>query len=86
MICTMALNLSEFIAYNELYGPLIIKRIEETRLTSDQQLRLTEYPNMVHMVVILNAEDPDTIAVLPVLARLDAAAPRLDLHIYHRRG
>ncbi len=81
MICTMALNLSEFIAYNELYGPLIIKRIEETRLTNDQQLRLTEYPNMVHMVVILNAEDPDTIAVLPVLARIDAAAPRLDLHI-----
>ncbi len=81
LICTMALNLSEFIADNELYGPLIIKRIEETRLTSDQQLRLTDYPNMVHMVVILNAEDPDTIAVLPVLARIDAAAPRLDLHI-----
>ena len=36
---------------------------------------------MVHMVIILNAEDPDTIAVLPVLARIDAAAPRLDLHI-----
>jgi hypothetical protein len=78
---TAALTLQEFLALDATYGELLQRRLKEVRLTSEQQLRLNRYPDTLHFLVLLSIDDPDTVAVLPLLALIAAASPRIGLHI-----
>ncbi len=78
---TAALTLQEFLALEATYGALLHRRLTEVRLTSEQQIRLSRYPDTLHFLVLLSIDDPDTVAVLPLLALIVAASPRIGLHI-----
>mgnify|MGYP001816534352 CR=1 FL=1 len=78
---TAALTLQEFLGLDATYGELLQRRLKEVRLTSEQQLRLNRYPDTLHFLVLLSIDDPDTVAVLPLLALIAAASPRIGLHI-----
>ena len=78
---TEGLRFEEFLNGSATDAELLRKRLQEVRLTRAQQLRLSLYPDTLHFLVLLGADDPDTVAVLPILAAMVAASPRLDLRI-----
>jgi hypothetical protein len=65
----------------EPYGSLFQTRLAETRLLPTTQGLLATYRDILSVVALVTPEDPDTIAVLPVLARMVAASPRMNLRI-----
>ena len=58
----------------EPLGSLFQTRLAETRLRADTQDLLATYRDSLSVVAFVTPEDPDTIAVLPILARMVAAA------------
>lgn len=65
----------------EPYGNLFQTRLAETRLLASTQDLLATYRDSLAVVALVTPEDPDTIAVLPILARMVAASPRMNLRI-----
>ncbi len=63
------------------YNTLLRRRLEEVRLQPADQLYIAEYPDVVHFAALVTPDDPDTIAVLPVLARIVSASSRFDLRV-----
>lgn len=63
------------------YGRLFQTRLAETRLLPTAQELLATYRDALAVVALVTPEDPDTIAVLPVVARMVAASPRMNLRI-----
>ena len=64
------------------YNGLLRNRYAETRLPSQLQALLVTYPDTINIVALVTAEDPDTMAVLPIVARLADACPRMELRIW----
>ncbi|HAJ35307.1 MAG TPA: hypothetical protein DCL15_06395 [Chloroflexi bacterium] len=63
-------------------GRLLRMRYDETRLLPALQAGMIDYPDALVIVALVTAEDPDTTAVLPVIARLLAASCRVQLRIF----
>ena len=83
---TSACSWEEFLAYdNDLRGEYLI-RLGETRLDGDAQLFFNSYPDTLYFVALVAVDDPDSLAVLPVLARIVAAGPRFGLRIVRDDG
>ncbi|MCB0045336.1 MAG: thioredoxin family protein [Caldilineaceae bacterium] len=78
---TAAMSFVEFLALDSDYSDLIRRRLDEVHLTGDQQLRLSLYPDILRFLVLLSVDDPDTVAVLPLLVRMAEASPRINLQI-----
>ncbi|MCB0159154.1 MAG: thioredoxin family protein [Caldilineaceae bacterium] len=83
---TTACSWEEFLAHdNDLRVEYLI-RLGETRLAPDAQLFFNSYPDTLYFVALVAVDDPDSLAVLPVLARIVAAGPRFGLRIVRDDG
>jgi hypothetical protein len=60
---------------------LMETRLCEIRLPPAEQAFFVNYPDLVHLAVVVADDAPETIVVLPVLAHLAAMSPRLDLRV-----
>ncbi len=67
-------------------GQLLEMRYAETRLTPAAQYAMTTYTEPLNVVAVVIDEDPDTVAVLPVIARLIDACLRIELRILPETG
>lgn len=73
-----------FTDYCELQGDrgrLLEMRYAETRLTPSAQFTLNTCTEILRVLAVVTDQDPDTIAVLPVIVRLIDASPRVRLRI-----
>lgn len=78
---TAALTFDEYLEIAPLYQLLLRARYQETRLPVADQLFLAQYSETLHFLAVVADDSPDTVAVLPVLAHIVAAAPCIDLRI-----
>lgn len=72
---------AEFIKRTQRFGGLLRIRYDETRLGPAVQLAAACFPETMNILAVVSEEDPDTLAVLPIVARLVAAGPRFSLRI-----
>ena len=77
---------TEFAQDTPRLGDLLRTRYAETRVTADLQGLLATYPDILHIVALVTEEDPDTLAVAPIVARLFAGVARCDLRILRDDG
>lgn len=80
------LTFAEYCAVQGDRGRLLEMRYAESRLTPAAQYAMTTYSEMLNVVAIVTDEDPDTIAVLPVIARLIDASLRIQLRVVSEAG
>ena len=76
-----ALQYDEFVRRSPRYASLLRTRYDETRLGPAVQLAAVSFPDTLNILALISEEDPDTLAVLPIVARLADASPRLRLRI-----
>jgi hypothetical protein len=76
-----ALQYDEFVQRSSHFARLLRTRYDETRLGPAVQLATVTFPETLNILAVISEEDPDTLAVLPVIARLVDAGPRLQLRI-----
>jgi len=81
MAFTSALSLKEYIKANELYGKMIGIRCDEIRLSPEIQSYLATYPDQLYVIVVAASEDPDTVAVVPILATIVNSSARLSMRL-----
>lgn len=62
-------------------GRLLEQRYGETRLLPALQDRMVNYPDTLSVLALVDGEDPDTVAVLPIIARLIDTSPRVQLRV-----
>ncbi len=81
---TSALTLAEFLAQmaSRENRRCLRRQYESLVLPPEQQLFCAEYPKWIFVIGLVEENTPDTLTVLPVLARLAQAGPRLDLRIF----
>ncbi len=60
---------------------LLEQRYAETRLLPAMQDAMVRYPDSLSILALVDGEDPDTVAVLPIIARLLDSAPRIQLRV-----
>ena len=75
------LRYAEFVKRTERFSGLLRTRYNETRLGPALQLAAACFPETMNILAVVSEEDPDTVAVLPLVARLTAAGPRFTLRI-----
>lgn len=80
------LTFAEYCAAQGDRGRLLEMRYAESRLAPTFQQAMTIYGEWLNVVTVVTDEDPDTIAVLPVIARLTDAAPRIQLRVLPEAG
>lgn len=56
-------------------------RDREIRLLPEEQAYFTAYPDLMHWLVVVADDSPDSLVVLPVVAHVAAWAPRLSLRV-----
>lgn len=76
-----ALCYDEFVRRLPRLARLLHTRYDETRLGPAVQLAAATFPDTLNILAVISEEDPDTLAVLPVVARLADSSPRLQLRI-----
>lgn len=74
-------SFTAFADQSERYADLLHSRYREARLAPAEQAFFATYPDTLHFLALVAADTPDTIAVLPVLARIVEASLRFDLRI-----
>lgn len=75
------LRFGEFASRSEHFSRLLRTRYAETRLRPAVQWAAAAFPETMNILAVVSEEDPETLAVLPVVARLAAAGPRIVLRI-----
>jgi hypothetical protein len=75
------LSYGEFVRRSTRFARLLGTRYEETRLGPAVQLAAVTFPDTLNILAVISEEDPDTLAVLPIVARLADAGTRLRLRI-----
>lgn len=75
------MTFSEYCRTQEDQGDLLRRRYAETRLKPMLQAAMIDYAEPLSVIALVTGEDPDTIAVLPVIARLLAVSQRIQLRI-----
>lgn len=76
------LSFAEYCQYQTDGGRLLRMRYTETRLLPDLQAGIVDYADVLVVAALVTDDDPDTIAVLPIIARLLAASCRVQLRIF----
>lgn len=82
LLLSDGMTFQEFVENSSIYRRLLFQRYDEIRLTPDQQFYLAHYPDVLHLVLIVSEDSPDTIAIAPVIQRLVDASTRLALYIW----
>jgi hypothetical protein len=77
-----ALQYGEFVQRSPRFARLLRTRYDETRLGPAVQMAAAAFPDTLNILALVSEEDPDTLTVLPVIARLVDAGPRLQLRIF----
>ena len=75
------LRYAEYAKRSVRVGSLLGIRYAETRLGDAVQLMAGCFPETLYIFALVSEEDPDTLAVLPIVARLADAGPRIVLRI-----
>lgn len=75
------LSFAEYLVAYPESAPILLNRRREVRLSAEDQLFLTTYPDWLHLMAVVEPENPDTYILLPLLARLAEAGTRLSLRI-----
>ena len=75
------LTMQEFIDDNDLYGKMLTHRYREVRLPPEAQAYFNVYPDLTYIIVLATPEDPDTVAVVPVLDAIVQSSPRLSMRL-----
>src|SRR5512138_2141716 len=75
------LSYEEFVRRSSRYAHLLRTRYDETRLGPAVQFAAVTFPDALNILAVISEEDPDTLAVLPIVARLADAGTRLRLRI-----
>lgn len=78
---TTAMTAHEFMDCASSYGPIMRRRRDEVRLQPTDQIFFATFPDALHFLMIVTAEDPDTVAMLPVLQAVVESGPRFDLRL-----
>lgn len=74
-------TVQEALARMEPADPLLLRRMQEARLTPSLQERCTDFPDPLQMLAVIGADVPDTIGVFPLWAAMALAAPRGELRV-----
>lgn len=80
LIYTTAMSYADYLAQSASREWLRIRQ-GEVRLLPEDQAFFAAYPDTAHWLIVLSDESPDTVAVLPVLMRMAACCPRLDVRL-----
>jgi hypothetical protein len=75
------LRFAEFVRRSGQSSRLLRTRYDETRLGPAVQWAAVSFPETMNILALVSEEDPDTLAVLPIVARLANAGPRLMLRV-----
>jgi hypothetical protein len=75
------LSYQEFVGRTARYANLLRIRYDETRLGPALQMAAVAFPETINILALVSEEDPDTLAVLPIVARLADAGVHLQLRI-----
>ena len=75
------LTFREYCELQEERDRLLRMRYAETRLEPSLQLKLNACEEPLNILAVVTDEDPDTVAVLPIVARMVDASPRLQLRV-----
>ena len=78
---TSALTFAEFLTVSPIYRQLLRQRAAEVRLPVEDQDYFAHYPDLTYFIVLVTPDDPDTVAILPVLVAIAEASPRFELRI-----
>ena len=70
-----------FLLEQEDQGRLLTQRYAETLLLPALQDAMAHYPDILSILALVDGEDPDTVAVLPIITRLVDSAPRIQLRV-----
>lgn len=75
------MTFDQYCQYQVDHGRLLQMRYAETRLMPALQANMVAYPDMLVVMAVVTDDDPDTTAVLPVIARLLSVSLRVSLRI-----
>ncbi len=78
---TSAFAYAEYVAAYVDSASILANRWSEVRISADDQLYLSDYPDWLHLLAVVEVDSPDTNILLPLLARLTQATTRMSLHI-----
>jgi hypothetical protein len=78
---TAGQSVAAFLATSPQLAPAIYSRLREIRIPWADQEFLLNYPDHLHLVILLSEEIPETVVVVPVLMRLGQLSPRFVLRI-----
>ncbi len=81
MAFTTALTMKEYIKGSEVYGKMLGIRRDEIRPAKETQAYLATYPDQLYIIVVATPEDPDTVAVVPILAAIVDSSARLSMRL-----
>lgn len=82
LLYTAASTVEEFVAAAHSRELLTIRR-REVRIPPDDQAFFVAYPDIMHWLVVVADDSPDTVAVLPILATIAALCAQIDLRVLH---
>lgn len=71
----------EFLANAPTLAPLLQARTNEIRIPWDTQDFLINYPDILHWVVVLSEDTPETVVVVPILVRIAQLSSRFTLQM-----
>ena len=71
----------DFLNTPQARATLMAHRFREVRIRPDDQAFFVSYPDTLYLIALVSADDPDTTAVLPILAQIAESSPRLDLSV-----
>ncbi len=76
-----ALTFEEFLAISPVYNDLFRQRVAEVRLPAAGQHYFSSYPDTLYFIVLVSPDDPDTVAVLPILHMIATVSARIEMRI-----
>ncbi len=71
----------EFLANAPTLAPLLQARAHEIRIPWDTQDFLINYPDVLHWVLVLSEDTPETVVVVPILVRMAQLSAHFTLQI-----
>jgi hypothetical protein len=74
-----AVPFKELIARSVRVGDILRSRYDETRLGPQHQIAFNRNDDVINILALVTEDDPDTLAVAPIIARLIDASPRVQL-------
>ena len=82
LLYTAAATFDEYLADTAARATLR-RRLAEVRIGPDDQLFYAAYPDILHWIILVADDSPDTLVVLPVLVHLAQCSARIDVRIAH---